>query len=538
MMTQHEQHEDVEQLLRRTRFTTPAKLDEQILADATRELSVPSAAGRVSAPTRSWRRAAVILIALGAAFAVFAYLDRPNLTLAQVAEAYARQKWAHIKYDNGREQWTDLVDGRNFFKDHDGRAVYTEPDGLRLGWMPEIPGHISKNKWFVGERPPRERRGGTPWDQFVEPYAQAAAKDVAKPSIERHDDVLDGRGVIRFDLFHTDALDRRLLVRQVWADPKTRLPVQEREVLQLAEREEQKRDAIVGKYDFPTTGPSSIYDLGVPQGLAIIDAKAKPTDDVAKILEAAQAARDRFPKTYRLLVWTPNDEMGAVDAIYRDGERFAQTRYFVNDLPGLPSFPRNATAEQVLSWLGTRIPVEQIVEDGQRDFRRTNNVFNEPNKPPAQVRVMQHSKFPDNSNHLPGTQWPYVKLSGTPEKVESHADAPEGLIILRRTLGDHRLDAWIDPSKDYACVRDVWQNLVDGKWVDDRVTYYSDFAQTEAGQWYATDRRIEMSANAKRGTSASTHHEKIELKVLKPEEIPPGTFDGEKLLEGAKLETY
>ncbi|MDQ3438974.1 MAG: hypothetical protein M3478_01335 [Planctomycetota bacterium] len=539
MTTQFEQRDaDVEQALRRTRFTTPADLDERILTDATRALHAPSAAGRLSNPMRFWRRAAIVLLAIGAAAVLFAYLDRPSLTLAQVTAEYAKQKWVHVKYDNGQEHWTDLADGRYFFKDHDGRTVYTEPNGLRLWWRADGT-YISKDKWFRGDKPPSERRDATPWDRFVAPYETAAAKPgEGKPSIERHDDALGGRKLTRFDCYHTDAMDRRLLIRQVWADPRTRLPVQDREVLNLADRQEQKREAIVGKYDFPTTGPSSIHDVGVPQGLAVIDSEAKPADDVAKVLEAAQAARDRFPSRHRLIVWTPADEMGAVDLIYRDGERFARTRYFVSDQPGVPPFPKNAVLDQVLAWLGTRVPVEIEIDDGTREFRRFNNIYDEPGKPPATVRVTKFPKFPDNPNYLPGTQWPYLGNGSGVVLLDPPPDAAKGLIILRRTFGDRRIEAWIDPSKDYACARDIWQNRVGGKWVDDRVTYYSDFAQAAGGQWYATDRRTEMSANAKLGTSASTHHEKIELKVLKPEEIPPGTFDGEKLLKDAKLESY
>ena len=130
MTMQTEQHDrDVEQMLRRSRFTTPQELDEQILNDATRELR---AAPRPSAPSRIWRRAAVILLALGAAAALIAYFDRPSITLAQVAEEFKKQSWVHLTFDNGREEWANLTDGRQFLKDHDGRAVYTEANGLRL----------------------------------------------------------------------------------------------------------------------------------------------------------------------------------------------------------------------------------------------------------------------------------------------------------------------------------------------------------------------------------------------------------------------
>ena len=54
----------------------------------------------------------------------------PGLTLAQVQDALGKQTWVHVKYEDGREFWTNLVDGRNAWKDAQGGASFTGTDGV------------------------------------------------------------------------------------------------------------------------------------------------------------------------------------------------------------------------------------------------------------------------------------------------------------------------------------------------------------------------------------------------------------------------
>jgi hypothetical protein len=539
MNTQPEQvDDDVEQVLRRTRFTTPAALDERILADATRELRTASAAPRFRVPVRFRRRAAIVLLAVGAVAALFAYLDRPNLTLAQVAAEFQKQSWVHLTYDNGREEWANLTDGRTFFKDHDGRVVYTEPAGLRLVWRPQL-SYISRDKWFTGGVAPPQY-ATTAWDRYVQTYGVPSG---AKPDgMTPHDDVLDDKKVVRFDAHFIDALGRRVLVKQVWADPITKLPLRIRDVLDLRDRNEQKRDAIVGTFAFPATGPSSIHDLGVPNDAPIVDSDAKPTGAVADIFAAAKAASAKFPQRWRIVRWNESGD-GEADVEYRDGVRRASARWFqleVKDYPNLPKSP--ATAEQVLAWMRTRPPIDQKVSTVDRDYSRQNPIPGITNNiPEPTARVMVHTDWGDDINFPPGMQWAYAKWSGPATKVDPPpAGVPAGLVVVRREISDQRTDYWVDPAKDHACVRSVEQRRIKDGWKTSRIDSLDGWVRLPGGDWFATIKKHEgfgVFPNLRDNPYVELWRSDITL-MNDDGDFPPGTFDGEPLLKGAKLESY
>jgi hypothetical protein len=503
---------------------------------------VPAAASTLThlrGHTFGWRRAAAaVLLCAGAAAAIVASLWSPSLTLAEVREAFDKQTWVRVTYDNGREEWTNLVDGRYFFRDHNGRAVYTEPGGLRLGYFPGG-STISQDKWFAGTvRPPpgADASGRSPWGQFVEPAGRAAGG-----TMTRHDDTLDGKPVVRFDYHRTDALDRRVLVRQLWADPKTRLPVQVREVLRARDQAEQKRDAIVGRYEFPAAGPKDLHDLGVPRGLPVVDAEARPAPEVEALLAAARAARARFPSRVRIVTWPSGRDDGSVHVLYRDGGKLTDDQWFTSPVPGAPDFPAGeATADQILAWSATRVPVAQYLLDGSRRYSRKNPIpdLSGGVERPA-VHVARYNQPLHSSNFLPESQWPYIQLMGPFQLVDPPKDAPPGIVVLRRGgVGSSRNDYWIDPARDHACVRNIWEVLADGKWKRRRVESWEAFEQLPTGQWYATRQRLEGYGVAPELTETpnQTEVEHVHVRVLEPADFPAQTFDGERLLKGADVQ--
>ena len=153
---------------------------------------------------------------------------------------------------------------------------------------------------------------------------------MARPGTGKSSDTLDqthGEASIRFDCYLNDAAGRRLLIRQIWADPQTRLPLTIRERLQLAEREEQKRESITGTFDFPETGPASVYDLGVARDLPISRPTTSRLAGVQEVLANAKAALERFPSRYRVVVWD-NTRESEIDVIWRDGVKIRFDLYF------------------------------------------------------------------------------------------------------------------------------------------------------------------------------------------------------------------
>ena len=65
-----------------------------------------------------------------------------------------------------------------------------------------------------------------------------------------------------------------------------------------------------------------------------------------------------------------------------------------------------------------------------------------------------------------------------------------------------------------------------------------EMAQLPEGQWYVTKRKLITYPNKEKGWSGAEYNYNIDIKLLETEDFPPDTFNGEKLLEGAEIETY
>ncbi len=146
--------------------------------------------------------------------------------------AVVQQRWVHIRHDAGqiKEQWINLQTGESYSTLFDGDAVYfNDQTNVRL-WYEKNGDVIDQDAGiiYIGGSPPLWKPQ-TAWEQFVAPFAQAAAATQpagsSAPSVIRAADTLDGMSVIRFDGYSTDSLGQRFLLEQLWTDPRTHLPV-------------------------------------------------------------------------------------------------------------------------------------------------------------------------------------------------------------------------------------------------------------------------------------------------------------------------
>ncbi len=181
--------QQIENELRNVRFAVPPEQDRLILADALAALSDQQhGARRFKLPVSRvylLRRAAMILLPLATLALVVLYFQRPSLTLADVRDAVARQKWVHIRYDNGQERWINLVNGHTFFKDYDGSIAYTEPNGLYLSRWPEK-NYIDKHSGL-----PFQWSKETAWGYLVADVAKASKEKSSWQIVDQKSDVLD-----------------------------------------------------------------------------------------------------------------------------------------------------------------------------------------------------------------------------------------------------------------------------------------------------------------------------------------------------------
>gem|GEM_PF-702531 len=543
--------QEVERAIKGLRWETPPEVDGQVVRDGLQALDEALGAraksreaeqdlasrrparqgGVVGALLVHWRASAAVALAAVASFVGYvALVSRSALTMAEVMAAVNEQPWVHIKYDNGREEWASLRDDLCYYKSEHGRVVFLDcVRGIRQAYSPEYSeGYISED----GITP--FSLGRTPWE-FAVGHFEGATKGLSRYSdAERHPDTVDGKKAVRFDVYYKDPLGGRLLTTQVWVDPESRLPVRIRKRLQLAEREKQKREFITGEYDFPDSGPSSIYDLGVPHDLPVVNLEKKVTEpDVQELVEASKKAQQAFPERYRAVIWP--EKRGEIEIIYRDGQKI-RCQYYFNLGPESPEYhlPLPATVEEVLEWTPGQIPVHLGIFDGETMYLKTGPLpapFKD--QPEPTVRVGRGNLL--NSSNWPHVyQWPTVHLRA-PEKLPGTIP---GCIGLRWEAGNRRGDYYVDPEKDYLCINEVWWEKRNGSWQKAREYWLSDLARLPGGRWYATKRHLITFGNPERGISRGGVIWNINIKVLQEDEFPADCFNGKPLLEGVKVETY
>jgi hypothetical protein len=467
-----------------------------------------------------------------------------SVAWADVEAAFLAQPWVHIKYDNGREQWISLEEGKFFYEHESGRRVFVDRVlNIRQMYAPRSGEHISEDRPAIYPHsvvPQWEPK--TAW-QIIVGHLEKAARNADRGhwEVEKVVDRIDDKELVRFDRYYNDAVGRRLLRQQVWADPRTRLPVRIWELLGLGERKTQQRESITGEFDFPASGPSSIYDLGVPRDLRVVkeyDGRGQPF--FRELLEAGKSALASFPKRYRAIKW-PEDGDSEVDLVYRDGEKVHHERFF--SLPDEPDYHLgpDKSAEEVLVWGASQPAVDIEIFDGMRSYTK-RNAHPAPSfstHPEPRVRVLWRGGRLSNSSRPHENIWPYLRDSaGRVEGLEQIPQELSGCIGLRLGRGDIRRDFYIDPQHDYICVKWIWWKERSGKWEKEREYECSNFVQLPEGQWYAGKRVLIKYPNLTKGTVGGRVNWNIDFKVLEEDEYPADTFNGEKLLEGAKIETY
>jgi hypothetical protein len=546
--------EKLEQMFTRLAERVPARSS---LVDSVMDRIEQSSASPAGHPGRSWiirstvGVAACLLIGVGVWLASLVLV--PSVTLAQVESAIANQKWMHVKYDNGREAWTLLGEGKSYYRDTDGRAVFLDmPNNRKLHYWPDS-GCIHESTLYMRGSTPPPWKPETPLEiiGISMDLPEGEAPDDQKQQrwySERHNETVDGRRLVRFDKYARDALGEHLLKRQVWVDPQTHLPVRIRARLQLGEREEADRRYTTGECDFPAHGPESIHDLGVPRDLPIVRPEEEPPADVAQVIEKAREARDRFPTRYRVIVW--QERQSEIDVIYRDGApehngeyydwegvKVRQARYFNLDGERHPDrhLPMPASAEEVLAWTETQVPVALSICDGQRCLSQTSYDLTSDPAPPRVHAYRLAGRILFDNNHWPTRyQWPFVDYAGPFVLVTDEAEAAPNTIVLRRETGKTRREFQLDPARDHITMHWIWWEKRGRNWEKDREYKLLDLEQLPQGHWYARKKYLRSYEDPERGYAGYEVTWNIDCQILTEDQFPPDAFNGDKLLEDAK----
>ena len=270
--------------------------------------------------------------------------------------------------------------------------------------------------------------------------------------------------------------------------------------------------------------------------------------NVEEIVETSKDCFDNFPQRYRSAQWD-NDIESEIDIVWRNAEKVRFSRYFNMD-ERYPEYHMNlpAGADDVMKWSGTQIPVNLRIQDGINSYSRSNPRPSSRSKREPTIRI-QKSRGLFSTDQPHREFWPHARIRADFKLIDDPPEEMSGYIGLRTEpvsqLGVSRSDFYIDPEHDYICVRHLyWRLKADtNSWEKEFEHQYSDFTQLPQGQWYP--QRIltifsdpEKGRIVRRGGGRTSINKNIDIQLLNEDEFPPDTFNGEKLLEDAKVETF
>ncbi|MCK5272486.1 MAG: hypothetical protein KAJ52_07905 [Sedimentisphaerales bacterium] len=489
--------------------------------------------------------AAAVIIALVIGMNFFnSSPDGDGIAWGDVKTAFMNQNWVYVKYDNGREEWHNLNTGTVFHKYEGGTLDVLSRDYTHI--------------YNLGMNSIREHRKGkatmtwqnrSAWDVIVGPLEKSSIKssNAKYPyHVEKHTETIAGQELVRFDVYELDAFDNKILTQQLWADPQTQLPVRIRRKHRASDREKHGSDYTTGNFDFPKTGPVTIYDLGAPENLEIVNTREREEHtslEASQVIQKSKEYSENFVEHYLAVIWEDTGKNGIsfVNVIYRNGNKIHVSTYMFNQhILKQEHIDRHLTADDILERTQYNECMSVYIFDGEREYKCRNSLSHW-NEADNQARVViRRAKRPIGLQlwfRIEIRLWPHVGWAKGRhcEVVFDHPDNPAGCVTIQ---ADKERFFFVNPEKNYLAVGRIRMETINGILQKFMETWWSDFKQLPTGHWYPTRECFTSYGNPERGTRGHEENRNIHIQLLEENEFPADVFNGKKLLEGAKVETY
>ncbi len=559
--------ESLEARLRATQLRTSKALDARIqaLLDEA-EVEAPSAQ-RWSLTwvlrNRIWRSVAVAAAAALVVVGVTLLGRSAPMTLADVQKALEAQKVVHMKVvpgPSGNEARTDLQRGvevqevwvsfapqRTAIRLRGGKAYFDDAGQKRAyDYEPETDTLTVK---------PRSER---PTDSAMSPLAlfkqsfemwHAQGCRVTRRTEERH-----GRTMEVIEVNPADTA-RVVLV----CDRQTQLPA---EMESWTRPDKDAEFALVARtfLDYPATGPTSIYDLGVPRS-AKVDRSGIADENVLMVLNEYERHREEFAPLYQLIVlWGKKGGGQLVPGhltVYVVRKQEATFRFDSYKVPGKAVFEMREVIQTPddLPKLEGLLTQERLVHSLLRNRTTTYEWSQGTGK--VERRFFQ-GRAPLPSECVEELAWPEVGTRGRSVRlIESEGDNGNLLCVQRTEQGSvyrddqgaiaevfaaTRTRFWLNPERNSIAElqQREWRRLPDWQedqnwlkdipenkqpresWLLQRITQY---AQTPGGQWYPKEVEVQGGTYTSDGRRVQDSESVMHIHLQIPESFPKGTFD-------------
>jgi|GEM_PF-4135719 len=273
----------------------------------------------------------------------------------------------------------------------------------------------------------------------------------------------------------------------ITVDPQSKLPV-EKQVKTAA------GDKIVIPISFPNTGPSSIFELGVPVDTELVD--TRPNESAQKILDALRKGRTEMDPYFAVTTegydLIPRPQRVSEHVVWRKGTRWrvGETRIFELQNPN----PEPDVSDPVAWWhafvenADTRV---RVISDGTTEctYRPVWPKVDtpDPNNPTFQLiegyreEMRRHRDPSDPDAYYPEelAEWigyPKLVYDANFEIDKDPQEGPEDTILFTMTYTDRIERLWLDPDRNYLALRHDYGE-------HSGTTEVLDTVRTPSGKW-------------------------------------------------------
>ena len=523
---------EIEKSIRQLQDHTSAQLDARTLADACEALAKVQQAQSATVKPNVWRivmRNRTIRIATAAAVIIGVLLgirqftgsvDGTSTAFAQMAEAMKQMRWMHATMEitwpeedkyrkNCRvESWKSFEldiyvetssTGEISFTDYNKKEVHIyDPEKNQI------------TVFYKGTEINVLAAAASP-QEIVEKMVNILS-DNEGATVDRRMEKRDGKEVeiIKVNVPRDEGLEEWINI----VDPKTHLLVEMK--LQGYMEDGKFVEVMKGKFDYPETGPTDIYEAGAPRDAKVIN--ELPTPEAEDLLEICRKKRANFLSYISIVsVGGSHIEVNYIDGdISQPAQQYKTTTYMYLYTGRIEHVVKQAERgfESLLKWIQNSSDIS--LWDGRRGHT-VDNVNG--------VLSYKREREPDSCRDVGGYAWPYYQPGG--KIVEDDYSKENNLICLRA----YRSLFYFDPQHDYLCLRRKYtQQHEDEAGTFRFVRETTELAQTEKGFWYPRSSdwiRVNLDADGKEVSRQVNTTDHIWVKVTS--QFPEGIFDRDSL---------
>ncbi len=454
-----------------------------------------------------------------------------NITLAEVQKSIDAKTWVLVRYDDGTQEWANLRERVSFLTYAYDRNFYAGMrDHVRGLWRAY---HSNWGRQIHEETFTPKPYPQTPWEYAVGDWDERPVTQLAPTTVEKAVDAIDDKRVLRFDTYDIGPCGLRALAQQVWADPETRLPLRIRKY----PNPQEARKVKTGDFSFPETGPASIHDLGAPQGLPVVTNWGIIEPAAKAIIAAAKQACHGLPRNLRIVKASEHQ----LSISYRCGDRFREESYGRTNADHSAPLPVElpANVEQIHEWASSHLSLVHLhVFDGQYeyDYETGEGLWRSPEGPHARLNVNRRGADWIDVLVPLRDQWPYTHNVGPMTVLEKEPGTPPGCVLLRFEGLSLRRDWYVDPGRDYICVKqsEFSRKEATEPWLESRRRIErTNLARLPSGQWYARTVRVPAVPNNWEEFNVTLLSESGVERLVGKAGSANSFFSGEKVLQEA-----